>query len=195
LNSSEYIAKEDIEKIKHLNEAYLDEFTDLESDQDKYNYVTHLFRGHSEMEYGLYFGLLKAENDKDFLTNIERSYPRDINQRIIYYTDIENLLDYTDDVNIEYDFKTNLIYFNTGWQYGKKDGDSMDYNGANRDDFIGYLNSFINRDLKISELICNIPLPITLFGFVYGTMSGGSEKYKKYKIKNKKANYLPKYFY
>ena len=128
------------------------------------------------MEYGIYFGSRKANNDKEFLESINRTNITNKNQTIIYYTKLNKLLDHIDKINEKYKFNTNLLYFNTNWQYGEKEDNSLDYTGKNRKKFISYLMGFTNEELEFSEIICHIPLKERLFKFTYRDLYGKTFK-------------------
>lgn len=154
-------------------------------------FLIHLRRGHSNMEYGIYFGLLKAENKEDFLKYVIPGFDE---RTIIYYTEINNFLNYIDAEIEKYSFSTPILYFNREWGYGKKTEESMDYIPESREKFLEYLEHFKNEHLKDSEVICHLPFDINMnilntdemmFDFVYGTIGGG----KKYKLTRNKRKY------
>jgi len=166
LNRSKYISESDKLKIIRINrELFL-----LEKwNRKKFiNFIEHLYRGHSDMEYGLYFGILKADNYLDFLSKIKKSNIKNIDQRIIYYSEINNFLNKIDIYQEK--FKNNLLYFNKSWKYGIKEYEngSMNYISTNRYHFLSHINSFNNEILMNSELICNIPLSVENFKFIFG---------------------------
>uniref|UniRef100_A0A6C0F480 Uncharacterized protein n=1 Tax=viral metagenome TaxID=1070528 RepID=A0A6C0F480_9ZZZZ len=185
LNRSKYINKQDIPKIIKLNEEFYlrDNF---EEDDDKLiRLIEHLFRAHSTMEYGIYFGSLKADNDEDFLKNIVNpSKLKDRTYRIVHYTQLDNLLDYVDRIKKVHGMVSNLLYFNEGWQYGEKEETSMDYNGENREEFKKYLEKYDNEKLSTSEILVQCPIEPHIFNFTYRQHGGSKSKKKKKKKKN-----------
>ena len=147
-------------------------------------FVKHLYEGHSNMQYGIYFGSRKADSPKHFLEMIKKDLKDYNNQKIIYYLELDKLLDKIDDHQIYYDINTPLLYFNLRWQYGVKEEDSYDYLN-NREDFKNYIQSFDNETLKLSEIICHIPLDKHDFYHVFEHMGGRKKKSKKKKSKRR----------
>tara|TARA_B110000285_G_C14865483_1_gene486648 strand:+ start:81 stop:803 length:723 start_codon:yes stop_codon:yes gene_type:complete len=160
LHNSKYLSERDKSNVAKLNmEFYKGE--DLSSKKKYLEFIEHLFKAHQGMEYGIYFGLRKADSEKDFLDSIKGTRPTSKDQSIIYYTNIENVIEYVDKVRWRVKYDTPLLYFNRSWQYGVKDEYSRDYD--NKYDFICYLRHLENKDLELSETICQIPLPRELF--------------------------------
>jgi len=189
LQGSRYLSNKDIQKIIEINLLYFqkEKFTKKQF----LEFIEHLFKGHGDMEYGIYLGSRKANNDKEFLESIHRTNITNKNQTMIYYSKLNKLLDHIDKINEKYNFSSNLLYFNKTWQYGIKEDGSLNYTGENRDKFISYLMSFTNEELETSEIICHIPLKTKLFKFTYRdlygkTFKGG--KYKKTKKRKRKKN-------
>ena len=165
LHKSKYLSKRDKENIIKLNMKFYKE-EDLSSKVKYMEFIEHIFKAHHDMQYGIYFGLRSADSEKDFLDSINGTKPTSKNQSIIYYTNIENVLDYVDKVRERVKYDNPLLYFNKGWQYGLKDEDSRDYDN-NKYDFICYIRSYPNYELETSETICKVPLPRDLFKHTY----------------------------
>tara|TARA_B100000745_G_scaffold294602_1_gene237820 strand:+ start:1022 stop:1828 length:807 start_codon:yes stop_codon:yes gene_type:complete len=174
LQGSRYLSNKDIQKIIDINLKYFQK--EKLTKKQFLKFIEHLFKGHGDMEYGIYFGSRKANNDKEFLESINRTNITNKNQTIIYYTKLNKLLDHIDKINEKYKFNTNLLYFNTNWQYGEKEDNSLDYTGKNRKKFISYLMGFTNEELEFSEIICHIPLKERLFKFTYRDLYGKTFK-------------------
>jgi len=189
LNESEYINRSDISKIIDLN---LELFVEESMNPDEFKeFVEHLFKGHSTMEYGLYFGSRKADSDKEFLDSINKTNPGDPNQTLLFYTDADNLLKYVDKIKDKYKLKSPLLYFNNTWSYGKRNKDSIVYTGNNLYDFICHIRNYSNKELELSEVICHIPLPVELFNHTYRNLYN-YDTFKGQKKKTKKKLYKPK---
>ena len=168
LHKSKYLSERDKKNIVNLNmEFYKDD--DFPTKQKYMRFLDHLFQAHHGMQYGIYFGTRKANSEKEFLDSIQGTKPTSKNQSIIYYTNVENVLTYVDKVKGKVKYDNTLLYFNKGWQYGKKEKDSKDYD--NKYDFICYLRNFTNDELEYSETICQIPLPIDMFKHTYKNIS------------------------
>tara|TARA_Y100000768_G_C23872365_1_gene631094 strand:- start:224 stop:973 length:750 start_codon:yes stop_codon:yes gene_type:complete len=165
LHSSQYLSQRDKQNIEKLNMLFYKN-EDLSTKKKYLEFYEHLFKGHSTMQYGLYFGSRKADNEKDFLDSIQGTKPSEKNQSIIYYTNIETLIDYIDKVKGKTKYDNSLLYFNETWQYGKKEKSSIDYKN-NKYDFICHIRSYPNKILELSEIICQVPLPIDLFKHSY----------------------------
>jgi hypothetical protein len=173
LYESKYLSDRDKSNVAKLNmEFYKDE--DFPSKKKYMNFMEHLFKAHQTMEYGIYFGLRKADNEKEFLDSIQGTKPTSKNQAIIYYTNIENVLAYVDKVKGKVKYDNSLLYFNKAWQYGEKDELSKEYD--NKYNFICYLRRYENDDLELSETICQLPLPTELFKHTYKNISDGAFK-------------------
>lgn len=187
LQASRYLSQDDKDKLIDINLEYFDKETFTR--EEYINLIEHLFMGHPTMEYGIYFGSRKADNDKDFLDSINRTVMHMKNQTLICYTKLETLLDFIDTEKKNYEGP--ILHFNTGWQYGEYGGGTKVYSRENRGcDFISHINSFDNIDLETSEIICRFPLPIELFNHTFKsthetTFKGG--KSKKNKSKKRKA--------
>tara|TARA_B100002051_G_scaffold221004_1_gene214882 strand:- start:518 stop:1309 length:792 start_codon:yes stop_codon:yes gene_type:complete len=144
-------------------------------------FMKHLLEGHSTMQYGIYFGSRKADNPKHFLQMIKKELKDHKNQKIIYYQEIDKILNKIDNHQGYYNIKDPLLYFNIGWQYGIKEEDSYDYNyfNNNREKFKKYIQSFDNKTLQESEIICHIPLSKEDFNHVFEHMGGSKKKIKR----------------
>lgn len=199
LKKSRYLVKRDMEKIIQLN---LDLFNENSMTKEEYkHFLEHLYMAHSTMEYGIYMGARKANSEIDFLKSINTTIIRDPNQTLIFYINAEKLLQYVDEIREKYKIISPLLYFNTGWKYGvfEPDKGSIMYRGNNLYDFICHLRSFSNEDLRLSETIIQLPLPVELFNhtfistgteaFLYG---GKKNKTKKQKKTLKKKRILQK---
>ena len=140
------------------------------------------------MQYGIYFGSRKADNPKHFLQMIKKELKDHKNQKIIYYQEIDKILNKIDYHQDYHSINDPLLYFNIGWQYGVKEEDSYDYNylDNNRKDFKEYVKSFDNETLKYTEIICHIPLNKEDFNHVFEHMGGKkSSRRKSYRKKRK----------
>lgn len=182
LHKSEYIDKNDISNIIKLN---MELFDKDEWTQPNFNkFLEHLYRGHGNMEYGIYFGTIKATSYLDFLEQIKRTFVYG-DQRIIYYIEISELLNHIDNMKETKSFNTDLLYFNQNWSYGKYDYNSFIYKKDYREDFINHINKYNNKQLKNCEIICHIPLPTEIFKFTFGQMGGNTKHKTKSKVKSK----------
>ena len=199
LKKSRYLVRRDMEKIIQLN---LDLFNENSMTKEEYkHFLEHLYMAHSTMEYGIYMGARKANSEIDFLKSINTTFIRDPNQTLIFYINAEKLLQYVDEIREKYKIISPLLYFNTGWKYGvfEPDKGSIMYRGNNLYDFMCHLRSFSNEDLRLSETIIQLPLPVELFKhtfvskysqtFLYG---GNKKKTKKQKKTLKKKRILQK---
>ena len=100
------------------------------------------------------------------------------NQKIIYYTEIDKLLDKIDQHQEYHNINNPLLYFNTNWQYGIKDKESYNYFYGNRNNFKKYIKKFDNEILQTSEIICHIPLSKDDFYHVFEHMGGNNQNVK-----------------
>ena len=185
LQGSRYLSNKDIKKIIEINLLYFqkEKFTKKQF----LEFIEHLFKGHGDMEYGIYLGSRKANNDKEFLESIHRTNITNKNQTMIYYTKLNHLLDHVDKMKQKYNFNTNLLYFNKKWNYGIKGHDSLNYGGPkDRKSFISHLMEFTNEELEFSEIICHIPLKTKIFKFTYRNLYGKTFKGGKSKTKKKR---------
>ena len=173
LYQSKYLSERDKKNIVNLNMKFYND-DDFPTKKKYLNFIEHLFQAHTNMQYGIYFGLRKANSEKEFLDSIQGTKPTSKNQSIIYYTNIENVLTYVDKVKGRVKYDNPLLYFNEGWQYGEKGEGSKDYD--NKYDFICYLRNFKNDDLEFSETICQLPLPIDMFKHTYKNINDSAFK-------------------
>lgn len=171
LHNSTNIDSRDIDTIIRLN---IDIYRKNNSNYtyDKFiKFIEHLYRGHGGMDYGLYLGCTKASDDKDFLSQIKKfNKVSDSDQRITLYVKLDKMLDYIDRIKAKYQLASPLLYFSTAWLYGKIHRSSKIYRKEEREQFIAYLESFNNIELQDSETICQIPLPISYFKYIFGTI-------------------------
>lgn len=173
---SRYLSTKDKQMIVDLN---IDIFkTENYTNNEFLKLIEHLCRGHSIMEYGIYFGCKKCDNDIEFLETINQSNITDNDPRIVYYIQLDTLLNYIDEYQKNFD--NPLVYFNTSWQYGNKEESSIYYNNYDRHKFIEYIERYTNEVLINSEIIVHIPLPVELFKFTYKQLGGNiPKKYTK----------------
>jgi hypothetical protein len=192
LKQSKYINKDDISKIISLNMSHYDDMGKMNK-KDYLKLIEHLFSAHSTMEYGIYFGARKADSEKDFLDSVNIANPRDKNQTLLFYINADKLIEHIDMIKKTKKLKSDLLYFNMGWQYGVREKTSIVYNGNNLYDFICYIRNLSNDDLQYSETICQIPLPINIFKHTFKSSNqlfkGGSKKRKQTKKRSQKRKY------
>lgn len=193
LHSTTSISAEDLIKIVELN---LSLFNNVKKHMFS-QFIEHLYMAHTGMDYGLYFSIMYANNDLDFIERIKRSVNLDrmIDKKIVYYCSLNELLSVINDIDQNYHFDAPLIYICDEWQYGKIDGNCIVMNRTNDgqmmlDEFAGLvaINYPDNESLKNPELICQIPLPNETFNFFfaeYGDSFGGT-----YNVFNLRAKYL-----
>lgn len=199
LKKSKYLVRKDMEKIIQLN---LDLFNENSMTKEEYKgFLEHLYMAHSTMEYGIYMGAKKADSEIDFLRSINTTFITDPDQTLIFYINAEKLLKYVDQIRERYRIISPLLYFNTSWQYGffEPASGSMMYRGHNFYDFMCHLRKFSNEELRTSETIVQIPLPVELFKHSFVSkgsqtfLSGGKKKKtKKQKKTLKKKKELQK---
>lgn len=170
LHNSTNIDNRDIDTIIRLNiKLYLK--NEHNHTYDKFiKFIEHLYRGHNRMDYGLYFGCMRASDDRDLLLQIERNKVSDSDQRVILYIQLEKMLDHIDTIKTNYFLYSPLLYFSTRWLYGKMNNLSKIYEKDNRKQFIAYLETYSNVELQHSETICQIPLPISKFKYTFGNI-------------------------
>jgi hypothetical protein len=182
----DYLNFDDKYKIIYLN---LVQFQKENMDKKEFlRFMKHLYEGHSTMQYGIYFGSRKADNPKHFLQMIKKDLKDHKNQKIIYYQEIDKILDKIDYHQNYHNINEPLLYFNLGWQYGVKDEESYDYNilNNNREAFKNYIRSFDNEFLSLSEIICHIPLNKEDFNHVFEHMGGKKERSRRKSNRKKK---------
>lgn len=134
---SNLFTSRDIDLIRQMN---LDKFNDeihycthndekehINTDNKQFDILLeHLFRGHPDMEYGLYFSLTYAVNDEEFENIFNKSTVDDENQQIIYYTTLVTLLEYVGSVDKKLQFDSTLVFYNNAWNFGKKTDTTVD---------------------------------------------------------------------
>lgn len=131
------------------------------------------------MAYGLYFSLLYASDDLDFVSKFDRlENPMGVNQRIVYYTELDDLLGHAVQLDQTEHFKSPLLYINRNWTYGWMDDSTVllknrrkaTLERSDADNFkkiIAEKYPDISADRNAQELVCQFPLPTTLFKFFY----------------------------
>ena len=188
LKKSRYIEQNDIDKIIQLN---LELFDENSMTKEEYKgFLEHLYMSHSDMEYGIYMGARKADSEREFLNSVHTTFAKDPNQTLLFYINAEKLIKHIDQIRNKHRIQSTLMYFNTSWQYGifEGNGTSILYDGNNFYDFMCHLRSFTNEELRFSETIVQIPLPVELFNHTF--ISTGTEAFlyggKKKKTKNVK---------
>ena len=169
LYRSHHIIPDDIPKIIEMNIEMFKE-NEINYTYNKFiKFIEHLYRGHDKMDYGLYFSIIMANDSKDFLEKIRIDDIKSSDQRIIFYQDLDNLLNLIDITKLDFGLKSPLIYINNGWKYGKIDSGSLVYNKDDRDGLYLYLEGL--EKLSKAELICQIPLYIENFNFTFGHLT------------------------
>lgn len=150
------------------------------SDNNFFNLLTHLYRSHN-MEYGIYFSIMYAKDDIDFMNKFNRSIKPTSEDRIIFYTTLDKILQEVVKIHLEknLDLDTFIIYLNNGWAYGEIDKNSIILekiiNTPNKllniDKFTLHIKSiYPNNDYLNNsqpELICQFPLKTEIFKFFY----------------------------
>jgi disulfide oxidoreductase YuzD len=207
LFNTEYISIEDKQKIIEMNLKLFDENMD---DKLFDSFIEHLFYGHEDMKYGLYFTLKYAKDDTDFRDSFNKLNKTNKNDRIIQYMKFDKFLEHIKELNRIYHFNSNILYANSGWHFGKIT--TIEDLGHKRVDFevggkyecsqldvsvvidtpctdehIDLFNKKIKNkypnntdELTYVELICELPLDY-IFNFFYVKTS--RNKYLKYKKK------------
>jgi hypothetical protein len=190
--SKKYLDILDYETIIKLNLDLIDEnMTEYQFDK----LIEHLYRGH-DMEYGLYFTIGFAMNDDDFEDKFIKVNSENSDLTIVYYTQLNNLLNYIKQIDLEYDFINNILYLNKFWNHGKPLKNTIYLNKSEKNYTTNDIKNFkkkikknystLNIDNE-TELICKMPLNINLFKSFY--VERGSDiyknKYLKYKFKYK----------
>ena len=156
------------------------------------SFIEHLFFGHGrDMKYGLYFSLIYAENDIELEKLFKKLKKTNKNDRIVQYSRFDKFLDYIKDIDITNNFNSEMLYFNSRWDYGfildntiqitRKDTD----NTLDTELFMKEIKKqYPPNNSKIAgELICEIPLDNEIFKFFFIQIGGYKNKYMKYKIK------------
>ena len=155
-------------------------------------FIEHLHRGH-DMQYGIYFSMTYATDDNDFKSQMIPTNTFTPDDRIIHYSTIDKLINYVIQTKTQENIALPLLYINSGWKYGVIQKDTIIL--ENKDKFIQQIkDTYPPGNKRNPEIICQIPLPNSIFKFFYvSEMSGGEykQKYQKYKqkyIKFKKDN-------
>lgn len=197
-----YIDKKDQEIIINLNKEL---FKKMEPEMfDKF--IEHLYRGHNNMKYGIYFSLAYADSDDEFLKNFKNLTDSETaNQRILFYAPLKVLLEHVNNVDLKEHFslKSPLLYINSHWNYGEYNKDTIkmtrtEGNLLNQEKFIKDILDKYKKNIDKTELICQLPLPENLFRTKFINISSANEftnKYLKYKkkyldLKNKINNHI-----
>ena len=193
--SRNYIHENDIQEIIKLN---LESYNRIKKYINYDKFIEHLFRGHDDMEYGLYFSLKYANDDQDFHSKLEE-LKETKDKRIIYYTRLDTLLNHLEKLHKTHNFsnETKLLYLNKNWDYGKinvklqsilleRNPDGTINKDKFTTDIKDYTRAFTGKqELENEELICQIPLTIDLFNFDLLNYSKNIFKQKYLHYKNK----------
>jgi hypothetical protein len=209
LEKTTYINDLDKEKIIKLNKleirkimesdalAYLPlseqtkETVDLLKTNFKKRLITHLLQGHGDMNYGIYFSLLHAKDDEDFISKFKKINDyKDADIKTIYFTKLKTLLTYVIEKDKEYKFEndTKLIYMNENWNSGFITDKSiiLERGKNNKLDIQKFCDELKDIEFGDQELICQLPLPIELFSFFFVNDSIPKFLSKKKKSKRNK---------
>ena len=189
IDNIENVTPEDIKKIKDMNIEIFKESQIANSTIMKEALIQHLFRGHG-MQYGIYFSIKYAKDDIDFISKFKQQPRPTPEDRIIMFTTLENLVNHVSTIKDQQKFKLPLLYINSEWAYGKIDKENTIILEENKQEFIEkikrtYLNiDKYDDDDDDEEIICQIPLPNTMFKFFYvSDYKEFKQKYLKYKQK------------
>jgi hypothetical protein len=210
LEKTTYINNSDKAKIIKLNKLEIKKIMRLKDfeylllpnqkkekiDTLKIRLIKHLLQGHQDMKYGIYFSLLHAKDDADFISKFEKmSHESDI--KTIYFTQLNKLLQYVTEKDEEYKFEndTKLVYMNENWNSGFITDKSilLERGKNNKLDIQKFCDELKDIEFGDQELICQLPLPIELFSFFFVNDSSpkflAKSKVKKSKVKKvKKSN-------
>ena len=160
----------------------------------KQRLVTHLLQGHADMEYGLYFSMIRADNKLDFMSKFRRLHRIQDDMKIIYYTTLKRVCGF---IMMLYEQSplepsTEMIYMNRGWQYGKLDESSIQLEREPVAPFTPMMERFRSEfDFRFTgeeELICQYTLPEEIFSFFFVEDSSRLGKRSKKKSMNKKKH-------
>jgi hypothetical protein len=160
----------------------------------KQRLVTHLLQGHADMEYGLYFSMIEAENKIDFMSKFRRLHRMQDDMKMIYYTSLKRVCRF---IMMLYqqsprEPSTEMIYMNRGWQYGKLDESSIQLEREPEAPFTPMMARFMSEfDFRFTgaeELICQYCLPEEIFSFFFVEDSSRLGKRSKNKLMNKKKH-------
>jgi len=189
---SEYIIPEDILFLIQINRTMISQLLNSHPSRSfRKTMITHLFQSHGNMEYGMYFSLIHANDDVDFISKFQRIRRVQSDQKTIYFTTLRKLCNHIRMIDSIHTFSplTLLLYMNRTWQYGKLEEDSIyltKSNGLDIDAFISQLESipFTGKE----ELICKLPLPIELFSFFFVDQAERLGLSKRRKSNRRKRN-------
>ena len=207
LEKTTYINNSDKAKIIKLNKLEIKKIMRLKDfeylllpnqkkekiDTLKIRLIKHLLQGHQDMKYGIYFSLLHAKDDADFISKFEKmSHESDI--KTIYFTQLNKLLQYVTEKDEEYKFEndTKLVYMNENWNSGFITDKSilLERGKNNKLDIQKFCDELKDIEFGDQELICQLPLPIELFSFFFVNDSSpkflAKSKVKKSKVKKVK---------
>ena len=195
INDIENVTDEDIQKIKDMNIEIFKESKIGNSNIMKEALIQHLFRGHEVMQYGIYFSIKYAKDDIDFISKFKQQSRPTPEDRIIMFTTLENLVNHVSTIKDQQKFKLPLLYVNPFWNYGTIVKKTIIFE-ENKQEFIENIkrtydtidkNDIIENNMNKNdnvEIICQIPLPNTLFKFFYvSDYKEFKQKYLKYKQK------------
>jgi hypothetical protein len=164
------------------------------------NFIIGLHKGHGKtMKYGIYFSLINASDEDNFkeillsrLGNIRPSA-----KYYIYYTELSKLLEYVLTIKQRESLLSPLIYINTNWNKGNFSDSTVKLDDNTVQQFISQITQ--RHYTSESELICQIPIPITQFKILkYNPTSIDQitqymNKYIKYKYKYNKLKNIINY--
>ena len=213
LEKTTYINNSDKAKIIKLNKLEIKKIMRLKDfeylllpnqkkekiDTLKIRLIKHLLQGHQDMKYGIYFSLLHAKDDADFISKFEKmSHESDI--KTIYFTQLNKLLQYVTEKDEEYKFEndTKLVYMNENWNSGFITDKSilLERGKNNKLDIQKFCDELKDIEFGDQELICQLPLPIELFSFFFVNDSSpkflAKSKVKKSKVKKSKVKKVKK---
>jgi hypothetical protein len=71
--------------------------------------LEHLYLGHTNMKYGLYFSLMYTENDIEFC----RLNTTNKNDIIIQYIKFDDFIEHVKELNNTYNFDSSILYINS----------------------------------------------------------------------------------
>ena len=124
------------------------------------------------IENGIFFSVVKAKNEKEFLKYFHRS---ENNGKIVLYIELDKLLTYIDTRNSE--FEIPLIYFTDSIFRIANDRNNKYYLPQQRKLFLTHIRNISNDKLIYSEIISKLPFDEKQLDF-------------KYFYGNKKSSYL-----
>jgi hypothetical protein len=181
---TDYLKEEDKNKIWTLIDYVL---------QDTYNtrdelvlFIEHLMRGHEEMQFGLYFSFKLIKDDNYFLDKQLQLVEDNPSFDMINYMKAEDFFNYIAYLKESLKFTSPLLYVNSGWQYGKKDENSVVFNTDIEKFKSALYNKILKQEFDIEqiELICQVPLHFnTLIALPIGKKVYFDQKYLKYEQK------------